>query len=97
MAGCRVNCGLRVNLGLVVSHVVYGNELVQVVFVLTRSTGYIRVEFFQLVRVAGRVSVSIYFCNFEPQSDTNTTRRHDLPPLLTNIVFVKSAIIWRVK
>ena len=43
------------------SHVVYKNELVRVVFVSTRvRMSRVRVEFFQLVRVRGRVSVGYF-------------------------------------
>ena len=67
VTGWRVNCKLRVILGLVVSHVVYGNELARVGLVSTRvSTGRVRVEFFQPVRVTGRVSVGIFFTILNP-------------------------------
>ena len=57
------NC--RVSLGSIVSQVIYGNGLVRLVFMSTRvRTGRVRVEFFQPVRVMGRVSVGIFFYNF---------------------------------
>ena len=43
------------------SQVIYGNELVWVVFVSTRvRTGRVRVLFSQPIRVMGRVSVDIF-------------------------------------
>ena len=67
VAGWRVNCGLRVSLGLIMSRVVYRNGLVQVVFVLIHvKMGRVRVEFFQLVCVTGRVSVGIFFTTLNP-------------------------------
>ena len=62
MTGWRVNCKLRVILGLVMQHVVYENRLVRVRLVSTRvRTGQVRVEFFQPVRVVSRVNVNIFF------------------------------------
>ena len=49
------------------SQVVYRNELVQVVFVLTRITiGHIRIQFYQPVRVTGRASVGAFFVTLNP-------------------------------
>ena len=71
MAGWWVNCELRVILRLVVSHVIYENMLAWVGLVLTRvKTGRVRVEFFQPVRVAGQVSVGIFFATL----NSNPTR-----------------------
>ena len=59
--------GCWVSLGSVVSQVVYGNDLVQVVFMSTSfMTSRVRVEFFQPVRVTGWVSVSIFFATLNP-------------------------------
>ena len=61
MAGCQVI------LGLFMSHVVYGNGLVQVMFVSTRiRTGCVRVEFFQPICVIGHVSVNVFFATLNP-------------------------------
>ena len=69
MAGWLVSCELWVSLGLVVSQVIYENGLVRVIFVSTRvRTGHVRVEFFQLIRVAGRVSIGVFFITLNPNS-----------------------------
>ena len=57
----------RVSLGSVMSQVVYRNKLVQVMFVSTCvRTGRVRVEFFQPIRVTGRVSVGVFFATLDP-------------------------------
>ena len=62
MMGWWVNYELWIILGFVMSHIAYENELVRVGFVLTRvKMGRVRVEFFQPVRVVGRVNVDIFF------------------------------------
>ena len=59
--------GCQVSSESVVSQVVYGNGLVQVVFVSTRvRTGRVRVEFFQPDRVTGDASVGIFFATLNP-------------------------------
>ena len=84
MVGWRVNCELRVILELVVSHVVYGNGLVRVGLVLTCvRTGRVRVEFFQPIRVAGLVSVGIFFTTLNPQPrhEHDPSTRFATPPI----------------
>ena len=67
--------GCRASLGSMMSHIVYGNRLVRVVFVSTLvKTGRVRVEFFQPVRVTGRVSVDVFFVTLNPN------------PILTQLV-----------
>ena len=67
MTNWQVNCELQVILGLVLSNVVYWNELVRVGLVSTRvKTGRIRVEFFQPVSVTGQISVGIFFATLNP-------------------------------
>ena len=84
MVNWRVNWELWVILELVVLHIVYGNVLVQVGLVSTRvRTDRVRIEFFQLVCVADRINVGIFFATLNSNPDTNTTRQHDLPLLLT--------------
>ena len=70
MADCRVS-GRSV-----VSQVVYGNRLVQVVFVSTIiRTGRVMIELFQPVCVTGRVNIDIFFITLN--SNLTLTRSVD--------------------